>query len=600
MFAVGSGGSFSASYFAALLYQSQGTIAKAITPLEVYYSKEVIKDTNLLFISASGKNSDILFGFKTAMMHEPNSIISICMINDTPITKLSNKYSISKSFEFNIPTGKDGFLATNCLIAFFTILYKAFNSDKVKEELKEVDKNFINDLNTFSSNVTPHHTFIVMYGGWGQPVAIDIESKFTEAALGNVLLSDYRNFGHGRHHWLAKRSKESAIIALITPREEKIAEKTLLLIPEEIPKLIIKSEYDSPFSSIDLLAKAFFLAEKIGAIQNIDPGKPGVPDFGREIYHLKYASFYKLKKSPSVSFQTQLAILRKTKNRSISKMSNEEFNLWLKKYKCFINQFRKGQFGSIVLDYDGTLCSSENRTKGPSDKVMHELIRILKAGFVIGIATGRGQSVRKDLQKSIPKAYWKNVVIGYYNGSDIGILADSSRPDKTSKTHNSLIKIKNILIKNTFSIFSFNVDLRPYQLTIEVSDKRNWDKAKAFIQNIVMQFESSNIQLLESSHSIDIIIKPEATKHNVISECKKKAISLGIPIDCICIGDKGQWPGNDFELLSTPCSLSVDEVSFDPDSCWNISSAGIRNTDACIEYLKKIRVLKKHLIFDIK
>ena len=47
--------------------------------------------------------------------------------------------------------------------------------------------------------------------------ASDLESKFTEAAIGNVQTADYRHFAHGRHHWLAKRGNETGVLALITP-----------------------------------------------------------------------------------------------------------------------------------------------------------------------------------------------------------------------------------------------------------------------------------------------------------------------------------------------------------------------------------------------
>lgn len=67
LFIVGSGGSLSACYFAASLFQKFGLMAKAITPLELYYSKEAIKNSRVLFISSSGKNADILFGFNIAI-----------------------------------------------------------------------------------------------------------------------------------------------------------------------------------------------------------------------------------------------------------------------------------------------------------------------------------------------------------------------------------------------------------------------------------------------------------------------------------------------------------------------------------------------------
>src|SRR5262245_60893498 len=63
---VGSGGSLSACHLLALLYQKTGAVAKAITPLDLFYSREIIGQSRTLLLSASGKNTDILFAFKTA------------------------------------------------------------------------------------------------------------------------------------------------------------------------------------------------------------------------------------------------------------------------------------------------------------------------------------------------------------------------------------------------------------------------------------------------------------------------------------------------------------------------------------------------------
>ena len=135
----------------------------------------------------------------------------------------------------------------------------------------------------------------------------------------------------------------------------------------------------------------------------------------------------------------------------------------------------------------------------------------------------------------------------------------------------------------------FKVELRPYQLTISVNDKEKWNKARLVIQSIVAQYADDNIKFVESSHSIDIIVKPYASKLNLVKACNELNNKRGLLTTSLCIGDRGQWPGNDFELLSSPFSLSVDEVSRDPDTCWNLSPLGLKNDKACLEYLTTIR-----------
>ena len=43
--------------------------------------------------------------------------------------------------------------------------------------------------------------------------------------------------------------------------------------------------------------------------------------------------------------------------------------------------------------------------------------------------------------------------------------------------------------------------------------------------------------------------------------------------------------GNDFALLHGPYSLSVDEVSLEPSSCWNLAMPGSRGVQALHWYL---------------
>lgn len=590
---IGSGGSLSACYYFASLLINCGVFAKAITPLEIYYSKNILNDSNLIFLSASGKNTDILFGFKFALKFEPKWIISICMKKGSPLAKLSSSYSNTKIFEYDLPSGKDGFLATNSLIAFFSVLYREFVANGKGETLNH-EESYLNDINIFLSKVSKESTFHVLYGGWGHSVAIDIESKFTEAGLGNVLLSDYRNFGHGRHHWFDKK-KNSAIIALVTPDEDMISKKTLSLLPSSIPKLVLESNTKSPIASIELLIKSFYIVDKMGEIQGIDPGKPGVPEYGSKLYHLRYSSFYTLK-NQKVPQEIINSILRKSKVKNLSELSSAELNYWISAYYNFINKLTNAKFGSLVFDFDGTLCSFENRFVGISEDVVQSLVRFLSHGFIIGVVTGRGKSARTELQNVIPKEYWGSIIMGYYNGADIGVLNDNKLPNKQLPIESAIQKIYELL-SNYKLPYKLNLELRPNQLTIEIANTQEWNRIKSTIVQITMSSNIENIQIIESSHSLDIISRPGTSKLNIIQRCQKEALSKGLSEECLCIGDKGVWPGNDFELLSTPYSLSVDEVSTIPESCWNIAKVGLKNIKATLEYLNNLDIIDKSIIY---
>ena len=56
------------------------------------------------------------------------------------------------------------------------------------------------------------------------------------------------------------------------------------------------------------------------------------------------------------------------------------------------------------------------------------------------------------------------------------------------------------------------------------------------------------------------------------------------------IGDLGKAPGNDFELLAEPFSLSVDQVSEASATCWNLAPIGCHGANALLGYLRAFEV----------
>jgi len=594
IFIVGSGGSLSACHLAAYLYQKLGVMAKAITPFELFYATQAIRNVKVLFISASGKNSDIIFAFKIAIKSEPLRLISICMKKGTKLKEVTKGYeSTAKVYELDLPSGKDGFLATNSLIGYFGILLRSFGYSLLPEQFN-VPESFHSELKSFVKKIDKSFSFMVIYGGCAQPIAMDIESKFVEAAIGDISHCDYRNFAHGRHHWFAKRGTSSCIIALVTPAEKNLAIKTLSILPKSIPVLYIESTHQDPIASLDLLHKSFYLVSSIGDMQKIDPGRPGVPAYGSKLYNLKYSNTLKTKVTT-----TDNIILRKSNCKTFEDISETEYEYWKKAYNSAQEKFNKTVFGAIVFDYDGTLCTLENRFDALKDEVTHYLIQILKSGLVVGIATGRGKSVRKELQKCIPKEYWENVIVGYYNGSDIAKIGNDRKPKVEPCNEPTLLKLHTLFQSENFAL-RFKSELRPFQLTIELQDSKSWTRVKPLVVQIVKAAASDGIELLESTHSIDVVKRPECSKLNLLSECAQLLSKNRLPESILCIGDKGQWPGNDYELLTHTYSLSVNEVSSDPESCWNFASAGAKNVDALLEYFQVMTITKKGLRMKFK
>jgi hydroxymethylpyrimidine pyrophosphatase-like HAD family hydrolase len=255
---------------------------------------------------------------------------------------------------------------------------------------------------------------------------------------------------------------------------------------------------------------------------------------------------------------------------------------WHNRHSEFLKKIRHASFDAIVFDYDGTLCRSEQRFHRLEKSIVALLRKIVEKGITLGVVTGRGKSVRVELQKAIPKKYWKEIYVGYYNGSDIGRLNDNSLP-KTSPIHPTLKALEK-LFSSKSELMGLKAETRPMQLTIDCGNRP--DNIRASVMEIIERNNVDKIAVLQSSHSLDIVIQPDVSKVNILKKWDEKGTRKN---KILCIGDMGEWPGNDFELLSTEYSLSVDAVSPSPNSCWNLSRAGVKGLDATLEYLSKFR-----------
>lgn len=456
LLATGSGGSLTAAHFASSLHQRySGRIAKAVTPLEMVSSMPSAKDLAVLLLSAGGRNADIIGAFDRMVAREPHRFMVVCSRTKSPLSQLAKAYRYVDLTEFDLPSGKDGFLATNSLLAFSVILCRAWiTAFSAKESLPQsldallhLDSSadeFLTDLAYRCMPLWRQETVSVLYGPSTHSAAIDLESKFTEAALGAVQIADYRNFAHGRHHWLAKRGQSTGILAFVTDDDREIANKTLRHIPSDIPVTRIDIPYSGIKANLASLVSVLYMVGFAGEAHSIDPGRPGVPPFGSKIYHLR--AFKSLTASCKSLTESQVvAIERKTETSVDVLMDRGEFDFWKNAHRSFTKKLGDSVFSAVVFDYDGTLCDGQDRFRGVSNEIAQQIIRLLDAGIFIGIATGRGKSLKEDLRNRIPPSLWSHILVGYYNGSDTGLLSDDSHPDGSVGTCKDLDAISEAL-----------------------------------------------------------------------------------------------------------------------------------------------------------
>ena len=587
MVAIGSGGSSTVVAVACLLREQEGGFSKGYTPLEFYQSRVNVTKAEVLIATASGKNKDIIDSFKRAVEREANHITIVCSSQDSPIKKLANDYDFCDVFEFCVGQS-DGYLATNTLLLQVTMLLRAYVKAHNLDSMPSVlPKAIVPDLPVDIEN---RSSFIVMHSKWSRPAAIDLESKFSEAALGCCMLTDYRNFGHGRHNWLDKRSDSTVIVALTNPDDEDLAKRTLSLVPENIPVVQVIARSQDHVACLELLMSVYELTAKLGKIRRIDPGRPGIPSYGSRLYRL--SMLQKQKRSLKTTRETAVELASERKRQSIG-LSPYDASFKQIKTNCkkFIGKLLEAQFSSIVFDYDGTLCSSRDRHTGLSKEVSSKIVKLVSSGLIVGIATGRGSSVHSALKPSIPHSLQSKVIIGCYNGSHIYSLDCEKPPLHDLPSDEILLEFWKSAQQNSFVTEAVTVELRGQQISFVPHHRLAFDHIYNLLKELMQNDEFSSLRLVVSSHSFDVIQK-NVSKLQVVKACRE-AIGLDTtPVNTLCIGDQGAWPGNDFDLLSTPFGLSVDTVSSSVNTCWNLAPAGLRGVPATVHYINRLKLDK--------
>jgi hypothetical protein len=587
---VGSGGALTSAHAMTQLHRdAAGALAVTTTPLLLESVLPTDGQVAVWLLSAGGRNVDIRYAFRRALASEPRQLAVVCGSPDSPLMRDTSSYQWVDRLPLLLPTS-DGFLATNSVLAFLLLLSRGYGSLGERAlptlgDLLDASHPEHRTLEDRCASLWSRPTLIVLHGASTAPAAFDLESRFTEAALGIVQLADFRNFAHGRHHWLAKHGSTTAVLALVGPDDRRVARETLALLPSDVPAVAL--EFGGALSHVMLgsIVTAMNVARLAGAARAIDPGRPGVPDFGRRLYHMKRSRSEATRTAnDGDDAKAMAAIRRKARTSPVVLRTHGMLGAWRQAYATFTRKLGDASFTGVVCDYDGTLLDSRARNEPPSEEVVTFLRQLLREGIVVGIATGRGDSVATGLRAALAEEEWSSVFVGYHNGATVRRLADPPHlADGTPAPNLS----DAVAVLEGERLFQGIADVRTSadQITVSPSLFTSEEQLWLLVSDAIRRAGIQGLRVLRSSHSVDVI--PASSSKLRVVEAVKQAAPRG---ELLTIGDRGCWPGNDFELLSTPYALSVDEVSPDPAGAWNLAPEGQRGVGALLAYARAVRL----------
>ncbi len=565
--AVGSGGSFVAATFAALLHEATtGRLARASTPLEAS-TRPATKNTAALLLSARGTNIDIQQAatILPQLGYEPVSAVST--LEGSPLGPILAEFG-GTCHEFSVPTGRDGFLATNSLIATMLLLLRAsfpYRSAFTPGSFALGSPPTGNGPEKLLSQ----STLLVLAQGWAKPAALDLETRFSEAALANVIVTDPRNFAHGRHHWLSVHSKSTGVISLETKDSQREASRMIRCFPETVDVLRVNSDKDGPSATIELLSSTMELAGFAAQLRGIDPGRPRVAQFGRRLYRAGSTRRANHVEPAPIARKRAALHLTPSADQDILKTA----------LRNFVHKIEHTTFHSLAVDYDGTLCRRDRRFEPPDQDIQDELHRLLHEGILLGIASGRGGSMYDHLRDTIEKKHWKQVTVGLYNGAKVINLTDEF-PETQEQIPPPLAAACKRL-EPLKAVLGFNMTIRPHQITLQPTSAPEPYELRTVAREHLAQ--TDGISLIASSHSVDVVLAG-TSKTAIVNTL------LAQQPGCVLrIGDQGSAGGNDFDLLNSRLSLSVDRVSSNLETCWHLGTTGHSGPGLTTQYLRALR-----------
>jgi hypothetical protein len=552
-------------------------LATAMTPLELLTAPR-LAHTGGAFFSARARHPDarlvldrfVADGYSPALLvtHRDPSELSAAIEGGVSVLQLP------------APGVREGFLATNSVLAMAVALIRA--------ALGEVlPPNLISGADEIAAVGSLKQRLLVIYPPSLGPVATDLETRSSELGTAAVQLADLRNVAHGRHTGLARNADTTAVLVLSDRESSSLAQAVSVPLAKSGAD-VASWHVDLPWpqSLVVLLGASMHRTLLLAAPAGLDPGRPRVPSFGRELYNLPIRRI--LASAPRTPVDRKIEALGAglTVPDALREMYVEAFHQWA-------SELSKVRLGGIVLDYDGTVCATSRRYSLPEKSLRRRLIEALKAGLAIGFASGRGSSLHEGLREWIPEVYWSAITVGLYNGAERFRLSDEL-PDFSTDGG----VMAEVGERITASVFGPLVDVttRRCQVSVRLRSGSLFHSGRlaALVRDLMAEAPAFDVKVVASGHSVDVIAN-DTTKVSVYETLARDGLKL------LMIGDQGDSGGNDFELLAADrWSISLDRCSADPSRCWSVDPVGRRGPAALEAVLDALQLLPSGPRLDVR
>lgn len=587
--AIGSGGSTAVAHFFARCRETLfGQATQVMTPAEFVLGAGELTHHDIWLFSASADNSDIMASVLAARARGASSLRIVTRNLQGSVAKLTATLPGGEVLFTPVADEKDSFLATHSAISSVLSLLLASNRispDPIASDLGAalageiaavLDRSQRARMAARFEGLRKDDLLLIVADPQLRAVADLIETSAWEASLCPVQRTDARNLAHGRHSWLHHRHDRTFLLLLTGDDTRPFWEGLAPILPASIRH----AEFDfgdcGRHRNAIGMVTGLAIVEAIGQAVGIDPGKPGIADFGRALYDDQSLLNLAHNMTPAVR-QKRLALLGRDDasqaRGSICAAGAER-----------LATIAAADIGGIVFDYDGTLIDDAERCGVPRPAIVEQLVRLASIGVQLAIATGRGGSAGTALRKILPASMHDHVIMGYYNGAYIQPL---------------IIDIEDVppaqdpALAETFAWLGERPDLfspafrgrfSNVQISIRLDNLADQQAFGDAVQHCP-PVATGCVRHKISGHSIDFF-RATTSKRAVIDRMRA---SLMDDRAILCIGDSGARAGNDNELLSNPYGISVGTVCGRSDGCWSVFGTRQAGPEAVLTLLEVVQ-----------
>lgn len=310
----GAGGGYNAALYAASLCNLNGRIGIAKTSMLVnQMSVDLMRKCKFVVISAKGQTVDLISTSKRLLsVINPENFAALTLQGaDDRKNKLcrmlQEEYpqatvlgydgkveSNDPKKPYNALFSHDEFVGTKKHVAFSVLLYRCFydTSEIAAKLINEDEEPYTADLQ--GRRLEEIRYWNLLHGGLGEVAANDLEVRLSEGSLAFPMMTDFKNFTHGRHAFVKEHQHETAIVTFENKQDTRLAEEIITRYHantemEKLPSVRIKSNLSTPLATIELMIKSMYFALDLAIALGINLSKPDAPKLG--VWGMDYLPF---------------------------------------------------------------------------------------------------------------------------------------------------------------------------------------------------------------------------------------------------------------------------------------------------------------------